>query len=92
MKSGSEYELYVSTDGTNWGEPVARGSFADHTDEQQALFFTPKEARYVRLVALSSHSGGDFAAISEIDVLPADEENPNPPPAPEAPKETRRGE
>ncbi len=87
-----EYELYVSTDGANWGEPVARGSFADHTDEQQALFFTPAEARYVRLVALSSHSGGDFAAISELDVLPADEENPNPTPTPEAPKETKRGE
>lgn len=69
-----DYEVYVSQDGTDWGEPVARGSFADHTDMQQALFFTPATARYVRLVALNSHSGGDCAAIAELDVLPAEEQ------------------
>ena len=70
-----DYEVYVSMDGKNWSDPVARGSFADHTDPQQALFFTPAVARFVRLVALSSHSGGDYAAISELDVLPADEQS-----------------
>ncbi len=68
-----DYEIYVSQDGANWGEPVARGSFANHTDQQQALFFSPAKARFVRLVALNSHSGGDYAAISELDILPADE-------------------
>ena len=68
-----DYEIYVSQDGTNWGEPVARGSFANHTDQQQALFFSPAKARFVRLVALNSHSGGDYAAISELDVLATDE-------------------
>ncbi len=68
------YEVFVSNDGESWGEPVARGEFANHTDLQQALFFAPCEARYVRFVALNSHDGGDFAAISELDVIPADEE------------------
>ena len=64
-----DYEVYVSTDGQNWGEPVARGTFRNDRDLQQAFFFTPASARYVRLVALSSHTGGDYAAISELDVI-----------------------
>ena len=70
-----DYEVYVSTDGQHWGEPVARGSFADHRGVQQALFFAPANAHYVRLVALSSHTGGDFAAISELDVILADDDD-----------------
>ena len=69
-----DYEIYVSTDGQNWGNPVARGSFTNDRSLQQALFFTPAAARYVRLVALSSHTGGDYAAISELEVIPADEQ------------------
>ena len=69
-----DFEIYVSADGQNWGSPVARGSFANHRNPQQVLFFAPTTARYVRLVALSSHSDGDYAAISELGVIPADDE------------------
>ena len=48
---------------------VARGSFADNAEEQQAVFFTSVRARYVRFVALSAHDGGDSAAVSELDVI-----------------------
>ena len=68
-----DYEVYVSMDGQNWGEPVARGSFANNRSFQQALFFAPASARFVRLVAISSHTDGDSAAISEFGVIPADE-------------------
>ena len=68
-----DYEVYVSADGKNWGEPVARGTFANDRSVQEALFFTPAKAHYVRLVALSSHSGGDYAAISELGVIQVDE-------------------
>ncbi len=64
-----DYEVYVSKDGKNWGEPVARGSFADNFDAQQAMFFTPASARYLRFVALSAHDGGDSAVVSEIDAI-----------------------
>ncbi len=64
-----DYEVYVSKDGKNWGEPVARGSFADNFDTQQAMFFTPASARYLRFVALSAHDGGDSAVVSEIDAI-----------------------
>ena len=67
-----DYEVYVSQDGNSWGEPVARGVFEKHSKEQRVLFFTPARARYIRLVALSSHDDGDFAAVSEIDIIPAE--------------------
>ena len=66
-----DYEVYVSSDGKNWGEPVARGAFSNSAEPQEAIFFTPVEARFIRLVALSAHDGGDSAAVSELDVIPA---------------------
>ena len=48
---------------------MARGTFGNNNNVQQALFFAPANARYVRLVALSSHDGGDYGAISELDVV-----------------------
>lgn len=64
-----EYEVYVSQDGQNWGNPVARGIFADTNERQEALFFTPSSARYIRFVALSAHDGGDSAAVAELDII-----------------------
>lgn len=67
-----DYEVYVSHDGKNWGEPVARGTFSNSAEMQEAIFFTPVDARFIRLVALSAHDGGDSAAVSELDVIPAE--------------------
>ena len=67
-----DYEVYVSQDGNSWGTPVARGTFEKNSDLQRVLFFSPARAHYIRLVALSSHDGGDFAAVSEIDIIPAE--------------------
>ena len=64
--------MYVSYDGNSWGNPVARGTFEKSSDVQRVLFFSPARARYIRLVVLSSHSDGDFAAVSEIDVIPVE--------------------
>lgn len=65
-----EYDVYVSTDGENWGNPVGHGSLENKAEVQQAFFFAPATARYIRFVARSSHSGGDYAAISELDIIP----------------------
>ena len=64
-----DYEVYVSMDGKNWGEPVARGVLENKREQQQVLFFTPATARYIRFVALSSHDGGDYGAMAELDVI-----------------------
>lgn len=64
-----DYEVYVSNDGKSWGEPVARGTFSNSAELQEAIFFTPTDARFIRFVALSAHDGGDSAAVSELDVI-----------------------
>lgn len=64
-----DYEVYVSQDGKNWGEPVARGTMANTADKQEALFFTSASGKFIRFVALSSHDGGDSAAVAELNIL-----------------------
>lgn len=66
-----DYEVYVSMDGENWGSPVARGVLENKAEPQQILFFTPSRARFIRFVAISSHTDGDYAALSELDVIEA---------------------
>lgn len=63
-----DYEVYVSRDGVNWGEPVAQGVFLDNAEVQTARFLNPTQCRYVRLVAKNAHNGGDCAAVADLDV------------------------
>ncbi|MGD0538106.1 MAG: discoidin domain-containing protein [Verrucomicrobiota bacterium] len=64
-----DYAFYVSTDGQTWGEPVARGTFDKDDHLKTVQFATPCEARYIRLVALSGHANGPWAAVAELNVL-----------------------
>jgi hypothetical protein len=61
-----QYEFYVSANGTTWGTAVATGSFPNSTAEQQVTF-TAKSGRYIRLRALSSHSGA-FTTVANLQV------------------------
>ena len=63
-----QYAFYVSTDGINWGTPVATGTFPDSAAEQQVLF-TPTPAAFIRLVALSANDGSDLSTVGELNVL-----------------------
>ena len=67
-----DYEVYVSMDGENWGTPVLRGTMENNVSVQQALFYSTVRAKFIRFVATSSHSGGDSAAVSELDVITAE--------------------
>lgn len=62
------YELYLSTDGTSWGNPVASGSFP-YQIQQYTVYFSAIEARYLRLRALSEVNGNPWASASEIGML-----------------------
>ena len=64
-----DYEVYISMDGENWGSPVARGTMANTAEKQEALFFTPATGKFLRFVALSSHDGGDSAAVAELNII-----------------------
>lgn len=65
-----DYEFYLSTDGNNWGNPVATGRFPDSMDEQK-VFFPPQTARYIRLQALDEVNGSAYTSVAEINVLHA---------------------
>ncbi|HVI45706.1 MAG TPA: alpha-L-fucosidase [Chitinophaga sp.] len=66
------YAFYVSQDGKNWGGPVATGQFANIRNNPipQQVSFTPAQARYIRLVALTPAGEGDKqAAVAELEVI-----------------------
>jgi hypothetical protein len=63
-----QYEIYVSTDGANWGTAVASGTFADTAAEQEVAF-APVPATHVRLVALNSHDVDPWTSLAELNVL-----------------------
>ena len=64
-----DYEIYVSTDGKEWGEPVAKGSFERTVKPQRVDFSKPVKGRYVRFKGLNAHDGQDYAAGSEIEIF-----------------------
>jgi glucose/arabinose dehydrogenase len=63
----SGYEVYTSTDGTNWGTAAATGAWAATGAEQRACF-SARTARYIRLRALSEVAGNPWAATAELNV------------------------
>ncbi|MFF4851480.1 TIM-barrel domain-containing protein [Streptomyces sp. NPDC001194] len=72
------YEVYVSDSTTDWGQPVATGTFAD-TAAATSVALAPKTGRYLRLRALTEAGGrGPWTSVAEISLtgraapLPAD--------------------
>ena len=64
-----DYEIYVSQDGKNWGDPILKGSFADNAELKQQMFTNPVKARYIRLRALSEQHGQDYASAAEFTLI-----------------------
>ena len=62
-----DYEVYLSIDGLNWGNPVAAGTWAT-TKTQKTASFTPSIAQFVRLVALNEVNGNPWTSAAEIEV------------------------
>ncbi|TWU38846.1 Sialidase precursor [Novipirellula aureliae] len=59
-----DFELFVSTDGKTWNEPVLKGRFQDSEDLQSFPIDKP-QARYFKLVGLSGYTR-NAAAVGEI--------------------------
>ena len=64
-----DYEILVSTDGTNWSEPVSKGSFANNQNIKKVMFEQPVKARYLRFRALSNQAGNDYATGAEFKIM-----------------------
>lgn len=71
------YEVYVSTDGTNWGTAVATGTWANNTSEK-TVTFTSKTGSFIRLVATSEVNGNNWTSVAEINVLGTEASTCNP--------------
>ena len=63
-----QYEFYATNDLSNWGTPLATGSFANDATEKQILF-SPNTYRYIRLRALTEANGGVWTSMAELTVL-----------------------
>lgn len=62
-----DYQVFVSADGTTWGDPVAAGSFTGDLGPQR-VEFAAAAGRYVKLVGLNSVAGNAFGGAAEINV------------------------
>ncbi|MGE5287069.1 MAG: discoidin domain-containing protein [Micromonosporaceae bacterium] len=64
-----QYSISVSSDGSNWGAPVASGTWADDKTLKTAEF-SAVPARYVRLTAFTEAGNrGPFTSAAEIGLL-----------------------
>ncbi|KAM0546623.1 hypothetical protein ACHAPJ_010761 [Fusarium lateritium] len=66
----SGHKVSLSTDGKNWGSPVAFGVWHGDSSVKVSNFET-KPARYVRLVAISNVNGNPWTSIAELNVYQA---------------------
>jgi len=66
----AEYEVYVSTDGKNWGDSIANGKFQKGRDKKKITLGRIQKAKFIRFVAVSGFDGQIFASVAELDVIP----------------------
>lgn len=64
-----DYEIYVSNDNKNWGNPILKDKFEKSAKLQKVMFGKPVKARYVRLRALNEQNGQDFASGAEFTLV-----------------------
>jgi len=65
----AEFEVYVSRDGENWGEAVAKGTWDARPVERTIEFSSPVIARFIKFVARREIRGKQFACIAELDII-----------------------
>ncbi len=63
-----EYAIYASRDGESWGAPIAIGRWPD-VSEPQRVDFSPVTARFLKLVARSSHRDRPSTTLAELWLL-----------------------
>ena len=66
----AQYEFYTSEDPADWGSPAASGTF-DSSRDAKLVSFSVRNARYIRLVALSEINGGAWTSLAELDLVSA---------------------
>jgi hypothetical protein len=67
----AEAEIFCATVPNTWGQPQAQVRWGNTSQLQTVRFNTVVQARYLRVVIKTEVSGQPFAAIAELDVIPA---------------------
>jgi hypothetical protein len=65
------YEIYLSSDGKQWGPPVAQGEFAAGAELKTVRFDRPLRAKFLKFVALSAFEKKPYASLAELEVIAA---------------------
>ncbi|KAB8079750.1 putative galactose oxidase [Aspergillus leporis] len=64
------HDVYLSSDGNSWGQPVAHGTWWPDSTVKMAIF-EPQAVQYVRVVALSSSNGDNSISIADLQIWSA---------------------
>ena len=67
-----DYEVFVSSDGKNWGSAVKKGKFTASGEMQVIQFGRSVEAKFLKFVALSSFEKTPYASMAELEVIVAE--------------------
>ncbi len=62
------YEFYVSNDGQDFGQPVAKGEW-ENSKSLKTVTFAPTACRFVKLKAISEVNDGAWTSAAEIGVV-----------------------
>ena len=65
----ADYELYISRDQLDWGDPVSTGTFVNTSAPQTVDFPQGVTGRYFRLRALSEVNGNPWASAAEFSLV-----------------------
>lgn len=65
----SGYNVYVSTDGVNWGTAVKTGTFGTQQGKRYGITWTPKTGAYLKFESTSSTPENIYAGVAELTVL-----------------------
>lgn len=63
-----QFEFYVSTDGVNWGSPVAAGTFPC-THDLKEVRFAATSGQYIKLRGLTDSNGGLYMSVAELGLI-----------------------
>jgi hypothetical protein len=72
-----DYAFYVSQDGKQWGDPVAKGTFEQNDLLKKVSFYDDQsiyseekiKGRYIRLMTLSGFGDDPYTTIAELDII-----------------------
>ena len=65
-----DYAVHVSTDGRDWGLPVAQGTFKNDGSLHTIKLTRPADAKLLKLIAVSSFDPAKpYASLAELSVI-----------------------